>query len=139
MPSSSSRPTGAPTFRSSSSSTATTTPATTGAVRACTHEGDGEAGDFGVFVVGKGDDLNTVAVMTQRPGEATQTPRIEAHIVHASRSLTQWHTIKMDFVAPKGGYGLITGATQLGADIDAEAAHDYTQEVRPTQTGRFSR
>ena len=126
-PSSSSRPTGAPTFRSSSSSTATTTPATTGSsTRSRTHEGDGEAGDFEiVFVVGKGDDLNTVAVMTQRPGEATQTPRIEAHIVHASSLFdTQWHTIKMDFVAPKGGYGPITGATQLGADIDGEAAGD---------------
>ena len=74
--------------------------------------------------------------MTQRPGEATQTPRIEAHIVHASSLFdTQWHTIKMDFVAPKGGYGLITGATQLGADIDAEAAHDYTQEVRLNADG----
>ena len=30
----------------------------------------------------------------------------------------------MDFVAPKGGYGPITGATQLGADIDGEAAGD---------------
>ena len=51
------------------------------------HEGDGEAGDFEiVFVVGKGDDLNTVAVMTQRPGEATQTPRIEATLCTRARS-----------------------------------------------------
>ena len=97
------------------------------------HEGDGEAGDFEiVFVVGKDDDINTVAVMTQRPGEATQTPRIEAHIVHASSLFdTQWHTIKMDFVAYTEDAGTSPDLADISVWIDGT---EYPAEGDATPT-----